>query len=51
MENDILLSEFDHRLSPTAVRFLGMDGDIKLEKVIFSWERNSGTRNPRFGED
>ncbi|KAK9394325.1 galectin-6-like [Crotalus adamanteus] len=50
MENDILLSEFDHRLSPTAVRFLGMDGDIKLEKVVFSWERNSGTRNPRFGE-
>ncbi|KAM6427514.1 galectin-4-like [Liasis olivaceus] len=46
MENDILLSEFDHRLSPKAIRFLGMDGDIKLEKVAFSWERNRETRNP-----
>ncbi|KAG8143580.1 hypothetical protein E2320_000808 [Naja naja] len=50
MENNILLSEFDHRLSPKAIRFLGMDGDIKLEKVVFSWERNSETSNPRFDE-
>ncbi|XP_063168425.1 galectin-4-like [Candoia aspera] len=50
MENSILLSEFEHRLSPKAVRFLEMDGEIKLEKVAFSWERNRETRNPRFGE-
>ncbi|XP_058052224.1 galectin-4-like [Ahaetulla prasina] len=50
MENDILLSEFDHRLSPKAIRFLEVDGDIKLEKVVFSWERNNETSNPRFGE-
>ncbi|XP_026543891.1 galectin-4-like isoform X1 [Notechis scutatus] len=50
MENNILLSEFDHRLSPKAIRFLGMDGDIKLEKVVFSWEKNSETSNLRFDE-
>ncbi|XP_070620660.1 galectin-4-like isoform X2 [Erythrolamprus reginae] len=50
MENDILLSEFDHRLSPKSIRFLGMDGDIKLEKVVVSWERKNETSNPKFGE-
>ncbi|XP_062995824.1 galectin-4-like [Elgaria multicarinata webbii] len=53
LENDTFLCEFSHRLSPKRIRFLEMDGDIKLEKVILSWEfRISENRNrcPTFGE-
>ncbi|KAF7242324.1 Galectin-4 [Varanus komodoensis] len=45
MENDTFLCEFDHRLSPKKIRFLEMDGDIKLEKVAFNWESSNAGRN------
>nr|XP_028598633.1 galectin-7-like [Podarcis muralis] len=44
LEKDISLCEFRHRLSPKSIRFLEVDGEVKLQNVAVSWE---GNRAPR----
>lgn len=39
IQNDKVQLDYPHHLPPGKVRFLEMDGDVTLQKVVFSWER------------
>ncbi|XP_028598633.2 galectin-7-like [Podarcis muralis] len=44
LEKGISLCEFRHRLSPKSIRFLEVDGEVKLQNVAVSWEGNRARR-------